>query len=75
MAASRSSSSVSSATSTGGSMANRIVVGPLVMTIDGYSKTKAALGIGGSVEFERFLIGGQLVHRVLPLRRRSTFFG
>ncbi|CAL4982956.1 unnamed protein product [Urochloa decumbens] len=34
------------------------VVGSHVLTIHGYSKTKEALGVGVSVESERFLVGG-----------------
>ncbi|CAL4979456.1 unnamed protein product [Urochloa decumbens] len=49
----------------GGSSAATVVVvaaetvaGSHVLTIDGYAKTKAALGVGESVESDRFRVGG-----------------
>ncbi|CAL4983157.1 unnamed protein product [Urochloa decumbens] len=46
------------ASSSSAAAAAETVVGSHVLTIHGYSKTKEALGVGVSVESERFLVGG-----------------
>ncbi|CAL4986474.1 unnamed protein product [Urochloa decumbens] len=49
---------MSSTTASSSAAAAETVTGSHVLTIDGYSKTKPALGVGDTVESKRFLVGG-----------------